>query len=348
MEKMDARSISDEQRELLRKQVIQLRKKGYKNNDVSEITGLPKETCSRWWSRYKAEGSGMLKVPKRGRKEGEKRTLTPKQESEVRKLIADKCPDQLKLPFVLWDRKAVIMLIKQLYGIKMPIRTAGEYLSRWGFTPQRPTKRAYEQRPQEVKAWMEEEYPGIKAKAKAENAEINWGDETGIETSGNRIRGYAPIGITPVLRLNSRKEHISMISALNNQGKIRFMMYEGSMDGARLIEFMKRLARSAKRKVILILDNLKVHHCKPVKAWLAENKKLVEVFYLPAYSPELNPDEYLNSDLKSAVHGNSGSIARNLNQIRGKVFHHMKGLQKNEEKVRKFFHHPSVKYAADY
>ena len=98
----------------------------------------------------------------------------------------------------------------------------------------------------------------------------------------------------------------------------------------------------------MILDNLKVHHCKPVKAWLAENKHLVEVFYLPAYSPELNPDEYLNSDLKTAVHGNSGSVARNLNQIRGKVFHHMKGLQRNEEKVSRFFHHPKVKYAADY
>lgn len=348
MEKMDARSISDGQRELLRKQVIQLRKKGYKNMDVSDITGLPVETCSRYWSRYKAEGAAMLAVPRRGRKQGEKRTLTPEQESEARRLIADKCPDQLKLPFVLWDRKAVIMLIKQLFGIQMPVRTAGGYLSRWGFAPQRPIKRAYEQRPAEVKAWMDEEYPEIKEKAKAENAEIYWADETGMETSGNRVRGYAPAGKTPEIRLNSRKEHVSMISAVSNQGKLRFMVYEGAMDGARLIEFMKRLAKSARRKVILVLDNLKVHHCKPVKAWLAKNTDKVEVFYLPAYSPELNPDEYLNSDLKAAVHGNSGSIARSLNQIRGKVFRHMKGLQKNEEKVRRFFHHPKVKYAAEY
>ncbi|MEW6713011.1 MAG: IS630 family transposase [Candidatus Riflebacteria bacterium] len=348
MERIDARTLSDQQRELLRKQVISLRKKGYKNKEISVITGLPEATCSRYWTWYQQDGAKMLKVPKRGRKEGEKRTLTPEQEHEIRKLITDKCPDQLKLPFVLWDRKAVIMLIKNRYGIKMPIRTAGEYLARWGFTPQRPIKRAYEQRPAEVKVWMEDEYPEIKAKAKIENAEIYWGDETGIETSGNRVRGYAPAGKTPEIKLNSRKEHVSMISAVSNQGKLRFMMYEGAMDGARLIEFMKRLTKSAKRKVILILDNLRVHHCKPVKAWLAENKNLIEVFYLPAYSPELNPDEYLNSDLKSVVHGNAGSISRSINEIRGKVFYHMKGLQKNEMKVRKFFHHPKVKYAADY
>lgn len=224
-------------------------------------------------------------------------------------------PNQLKLPFALWDRQAIRQLITLQFGLDMPIRTVGEYLSRWGYTPQKPIRKAYEQRPAEVQRWMDESYPAVKAQAKTEKAEIYWDDETGISTSGNRVRGFAPAEKTPELRLNARKEHISMISAVGNKGKLRFMLYEEAMNGKRLIEFMKRLVKDAGHKVILILDNLRVHHYKPVKQWLEKNRDKIEVFYLPAYSPELNPDEYLNNDLKSFVHGNGGGVARNKDRI---------------------------------
>ncbi|MEI6846840.1 MAG: IS630 family transposase [Chlorobiaceae bacterium] len=318
MEKIDIRTVSDRERALLRQQVIRLRKKGRKNLEVAEVLGLSHETTSRWWQRYLSEGSKMLSlsVPKRGRKTGDKRTLSSEQEKAVKEMIVDHYPDQLTLQFALWHRQAVLMLIHQKFGINMPIRTVGAYLSRWGYTPQKPVHKAYEQRPAEVERWMNNAYPEIKAKAKSEHAEIYWGDETGIATNGNLVRGYAPDGKTPVLRLNARKEHISMISAISNQGQLRFMLYENAMNGSRLIEFMKRLVKDVGHKVILILDNLRVHHCKPVKEWLGMNTDTIEVFYLPAYSPELNPDEYLNSDLKSAVHDNKGGISRTKGQIR--------------------------------
>ena len=306
MEKIDVRKVSDRERELLRKQVIALRKKGKKNLEVSEFLGLSLQTTSRWWRWYLQAGTKMLSVPKRGRKIGDKRTLTGEQEKTIQKMIVDHYPDQLKLPFALWDRQALLMLLKQQFNIQMPIRTVGEYLLRWGYTPQKPVRKAYEQKPEEVQRWMRESLPEIKLKAKSERAEIYWGDETGIATNGNLVRGYAPAGKTPELRLNARKEHSSMMSAISNRGKLRFMLYEDAMDGTRLIVFMKRLVKDVGHKVILILDNLRVHHCRTVKEWLARNTDNIEVFSLPAYSPELNPDEYLNSDLKSAVHGNKG------------------------------------------
>jgi len=345
MEKIDVRKVSDRERELLRKQVISLRTKGKKNSEVAELLGLPVETTSRWWQWYLREGKQMLSVPKRGRKTGEKRHLSVEQEKQIQKMIVDHYPDQLKLPFALWDRQAVRQLIKLQFGFLMPIRTVGEYLSRWGYTPQKPIRKAYEQRPAEVGRWMEESYPAIAAQAKAEKAEIYWGDETGIATNGNCVRGYAPAGKTPELRLNARKEHISMMSAISNRGKLRFMLYEDAMNGKRLIEFMKRLVRDVGHKVILILDNLKVHHCKPVKEWLGKNTDKIEVFYLPAYSPELNPDEYLNNDLKLAVHGNNGGVARTKDAIRKKTVSHLRHLQKTPEQVEKLFDHPSVRYA---
>ena len=243
MEKIDVRKVSDRECELLRKQVITLRKKGKKNLEISEFLGLSLQTTSRWWQWYRQAGTTMLFVAKRGRKAGEKRTLTVEQEKAIKKMIVDHYPDQLNLPFALWDRQAVLMLIKQQFGIQMPIRTVGEYLSRWGYTPQKPAHKAYEQRPAEVALWMQESFPEIKAKAKLERAEIYWVDETGISTNSNLVRGYAPAGKTPELRLNARKEHLSMMSAISNQGKLRFMLYENAMNGQRLIEFMKRVSQ---------------------------------------------------------------------------------------------------------
>ncbi len=262
----------------------------------------------------------------------------------IQGLLVDKTPDQLKLDYVLWTRKAVMELIGQETGLKLPIRTVGEYLKRWGMTPQKPAKRAYEQSPKAVQEWLDEDYPEIHGKAKAENAEIYWGDETGLRNDSQHERGYAPKGKTPVVRLNAKRERTNMISAITNQGKVRFRMYDGTMNADILIDFCQRLIKSAKRKVILILDNLRVHHAKVFKAWLTERENEIEVFYLPAYSPELNPDEYLNCDLKAGVH--SGKPARNKKQLKNKTMSHMRMLQKSPERVRKYFKHEKIRYAA--
>ena len=154
-------------------QVICLKKQGRKRFEISKITGIDPSTISAWWKLYKNEGKKSLKIKKRGRPTGSNRTLTQDQEREIQKAIYDKCPDQMKLPFALWTRVAVQQLIKQLWSIKMPIRTVGEYLMRWGFTPQRPLRKAYKQNPTAVKNWLDTEYPDIAKRAIKENAQIH-------------------------------------------------------------------------------------------------------------------------------------------------------------------------------
>jgi len=275
---------------------------------------------------------------------GAGRSLTPDQEKQVQNFIADKTPDQLKMAYALWTREAVKELIEQELKIKLAIRTVGKYLSLWGFTPQKPLKKAYEQNPKKVTQWLDETYPEIKARAKAEKAEIYWGDETGMRNDSQRERGYAPKGKTPVVRLNAKRTSANMLSAITNQGKVRFKVFEGSMNADILIDFMKRLIKGANRKVFLILDNLRVHHAKVVKEWLQDNSERIEVFYLPAYSPELNPDVYLNCDLKQGVH--SGKPARSKDRLKKKVSSHMRMLKKKPARVRKYFKHPRIQYAA--
>lgn len=342
--KTDGRQLSDETLAHLRKQVVQLHKKGIKILEIADIVGVSRNTVGIWLKKYKAEGAKGLKAKQRGRKLGEKRTLTKEQEREVQKLIQDKTPDQLKMAFALWNRKAIKELIFRLYSIDMPIRTVGDYLKRWGFTPQRPLKRAYEQNPAKVKNWLTEEYPTITKRAKLEGAEIHWGDETGMKNDSNYSRGYAPAGQTPVLRQNAKRFSMSMISSVTNQGKVRFMCYDGAMNAQIFITFLKRLIKDNDQKIFLIIDNLRVHHSKLVKEWLQDHEDQIELFYLPAYSPERNPDEYLNRDLK--VSAANKAPVRNKQQLKRQLISHMRKIQKLPNRVKSYFKNQYVQYAA--
>ena len=207
-----------------------------------------------------------------------------------------------------------------------------------------PARRAYEQNPQAVAAWMAQTYPAIARRAKAEGAEIHWGDETGVRSDCQHGRSYAPRGRTPVVRLRARRFSSNMISTVTNQGKVRWMIYRETLSSAVFIRFLERLIKDAARKVLLIVDNLKVHHSAPVKAWLLEHTAQLEVFYLPSYSPERNPDEYLNGDLKTAV--TSTTPAHNLDQLENKVIRHMRKLQRSPKHVASYFRNQYVQYAA--
>ena len=344
MEKIDARTFSQDAQHQIRRQVVKLRKRGMPYAEIAEVVGVSLSYACRVYKRYEREGMPGISKGQRGRRTGEQRTLGTEQEAAVQKTIQDRTPDQLKMPFALWTRQAVQELIKRQHDIKMPIRTVGEYLMRWGFTPQKPIRKAYEQRPECVQNWLKEQYPEITERAKDEGAEISWCDETGLRNDENRAKGYAPKWKTPTIRLNVNRTSMSMVSAITNQGKVRFMIYKDAMNADLMIQFMERLIRDTGRKVFLIVDNLKTHHSKIVKKWLQEHTEQIEVFYLPSYSPELNPDEYLNCDLKYAVH--SGLPARNNKELKRKMVSHMRKLQKLLGRVRKYFEHPRIRYAA--
>jgi len=159
-----------------------------------------------------------------------------------------------------------------------------------------------------------------------------------------RGRGFAPVGRTPVVRVNNKRHGLSIISTVTNRGQMRWKIFDGALNADVLIEFLKRLVRSAGRKVYLILDNLRVHHSKPVKAWLAEHKEQIEVFYLPSYSPELNPDEMANADLKQAV--TKLAPARTRLQLVKAAARHLRSVQRQPERIKRYFEHEPVRYAA--
>ena len=281
---------------------MRLLAEGWTHQRVSQAVGVGERTVRQWVSDRRNHGLKALVRDERGRQTGPGRTLSAAQEKDLRRLILDRTPDPLKLPFALWTRKAVGQLILRRQGLRLPVRTRGEYLKRWGFTVQKPVQKALEQKPAAVRRWLRQEYPALVAQAKAEGAEVYWGDQTGCNNQPNAVRGYAPRGRTPQVRRRARRFTRSVMSAVTNQGSLRWMVYQGALNAARLVGFLRRLVRQAGgRKVGLILDNLRGHHRAPVTAWLVEHAAEIRVHHLPSYSPELNPDEGLNRSRKSKL-----------------------------------------------
>jgi len=341
--------LSPTEQENLRLRIIRVAKKNLKSNGkpdvkkVSEICECSMSHVKMTWKKYCDSGISAIKAVKMGRPQNSGK-LSIEQQNKVKKLIVEKNPDQLKLPGFLWDRENVRDLIKQLYKVDIALQNISVYLKKWGFSPQRPAKRNYKQDPARIDKWLNEVYPEIKERAKQENAEIAWGDETGCQNECNYVKGYAPIGQTPVMPVTTDKIRINMISAITNQGKLRFMFYEGSMNAKTLIRFMGRLIKGASRKIFLIVDNLPSHHAIIVRKWLEKHRDQIEVFYLPPYAPEYNPDEYLNGNLKRemAEKGYSKTVAELEAKARGT----MKNFQNNAKHVASFFKVKFVKYAA--
>lgn len=344
MNRHDRRRASSEARAELRAQVHALRAEGKTFIEISAVTGYARTYCVTLAGKLEKRPELAAVVNRGGRPKGDGRHLTSRQEAQALRWVCGRYPEQLRLPFALWTRRAVQELFRSRFDVAMPIRTVGLYLERWGLTPQRPSRRAYERNDGAVEHWLHLEYPKIARKAKELGAEINWGDETGLRSDESRHRGYAPRGRTPILRIPVRRSSLSVISALTNQGTVRFMIFKGALSPEILLRFLKRLIHGRKRAIFLILDNLRVHKARKVAAWVEANASRIQIFFLPPYSPELNPDEYLNGDFKRGVY--TGVPPRDAAELRRQAISQLRSIQKSPNRVRAYFEHPAIRYAA--
>jgi transposase len=344
MKHVDMRKLPAAAQEERRRQVIGLRQAGMTYDAIAAQVGLTRTGVFNICQRFAERGAAGLKSGPRGPAPGHGRFLDADQEAEVRELIRRHTPDELGLPFALWSRAAVRELVLRGFGVRLAVRSMGTYLARWGFTAQKPLRRAYEQDPAAVRRWLRRDYPRIAARAKTEGGTVFWGDETGLRSDDVRGRGHAPRGHTPEVRVNHKRAGLGLISAVTNKGELRWMVLDGAVQAPSLLRFLARLVRDAGRKVFLVLDRLPVHRSAKVRAWLAGREAEIEVFYLPGYSPELNPDEGANGDLKQAV--TRKGPARSKAQLKRAVVGHMRKLSKLPHRVRSFFGHQTFHYAA--
>jgi transposase len=341
---LDARSLSPLAKEALRKRAVQAYLTGgLTQTQVAAAFGVHRSALTKWLAAYRAAGDTALDARPKGPAKGTRTLLTPKQAEQIRQLIIDKCPEQLKLPFYLWSREAVQSLILRKCGVAVSINTAGNYLRAWGFTVQKPVRRAYEQNAAAVQRWLVEEYPTLQKRAKAEKAVIYWGDEMGLRSDDQVGRSYGVRGQTPVIPGTGQRFGCNMISAITNLGHLSFQVFEGSFNVKVFLGFLTRLLKQAKRKVFLIVDGHPVHRAKLVQAWRAAHTEEIEIIYLPGYSPELNPDEMLNQDVKASALRQRRP--KNVRQLKADVRSYLFSTQKRPDVVRSYFEERHVQYA---
>lgn len=345
MRTTDTRKLSPEAQEELRRRAVRaVTEKGLSQSEAARLLGVSRQSLNGWLRTYRERGEAGLASAKRGRRPGEQQALRPWQQAQIAKAVQEKNPDQLKLPFFLWTREAVRELIERRFRIRLSLVAVGNYLRRWGFSPQKPLRRAFEQDPAAVRRWLAEEYPEIAKRARREGAEILWGDETGLRSDHAAGRSYGKRGSTPVVPGTGRRFSASVVSAISNRGRLHFRVFSGRFDGRLFIDFLRRLCRQLGHKLYLIVDGHPVHRSRTVKDWLARHDDRIALFYLPPYSPELNPDELLNQDLKTNALGRRRP--RDQHELVSDTRSYLRRRQRQPELVSRYFHEPHVRYAA--
>ena len=338
------RHIPAEAQDEIRRRAIEALNNGFKQVEVSRLMSVPERTIRRWVAQMRSAGVKSLEPKRRGRRAGEASALGVPQMKRIETMVLGKMPDQLRLPFYLWTREAVGDLIAREYGVSLCPASIGNYLKRWGMSPQKPVRRAYERNDEAIDRWLETDYPAIAAKAKLQRALIYWADECGVRSDDVRGRSFALKGQTPEIRTTGQRFGCNMISALSNRGALAFQVFEGRFVTATFIDFLHRLVKHGKgRKIALIVDGHPVHKAALVKRWIAEQKGAITLYFLPGYAPELNPDELLNHDLKLGL---AKRRPRNRAELKSAVRSHLHKRQKQPQVVRNFFKAKHVRYAA--
>jgi transposase len=340
MRETDGRRLKHEVLEKLRIRAVRQIEDGESPEVVIKALGMNRRTIYKWIALYREGGIAGLKArPLSGRP----LKLSGAMLRWIFKTVTTKNPLQLKFVFALWTREMVRNLIEKQYGIKLSVVSVGRLLKKLGLSCQKPLMRAFQQDPVVVQQWIEEDYPRIKQLARRQKAEIYFEDEAGIRSDHHFGTTWGMKGTTPVVKTTGARFSMNMISAITSKGKMKFMTYSGKMKAAVFCEFLKRLIHNAPTKIFLILDGHPVHRSSQVKKFVQSTKEKLRLFYLPPYSPELNPDELVWNNVKSKI---GRSTIKGPDDFQEKVRYYLRSLQCNPEKICGFFQEPNLRYAA--
>lgn len=341
MKKQDARKLDHKTLEEIRIRAVMQVQNGESPEVVIRALGFSRACIYNWLAAYRAGGWDGLKA---GKISGRPKKLDGRKLTWIYKTVTTKNPLQLRFPFALWTRRIVSTLIFRKYRIRLSLASVGRLLAQMGLTCQKPLAKALEQNEGLVKEWLKKTFPAIKRTAKQENAEIYFGDESGVRSDFHAGTTWAPKGQTPVVLKTGSRYSLNMISAISPKGSLRFMVSKKRIGSALFIEFLRRLVKGSARTIYLIVDGHPAHKAKAVTKYVESRKGRLKLFYLPPYSPELNPDEYVWNDVKN--NGVARMGVTNEKGMRHAVESRLRFMQKNPEHIRRFFQSETTRYAA--
>jgi transposase len=337
----DGRSLSGSAQAALRQRGARLLLAGRTHGEVAEALGVGLRTVAGWSARLRVSGPQGMGERRRGRRPGEQAALSEAQQAQLVQTMAGSNPDQLELgEGVLWSRAAVKALIVRMCGVTLTRQTVGRYLRAWGLTAKKPAKRWAQQDPARVTAWIEHDYPAIQARAAKEGAKILWADEMGLRSGQTAGTSYAPLGQRAVTPLTGKRFSVNIISAIGNDGTLLFDVFAGYGDEIVFMDFCDKLiAHHPDRKIFLIVDNHSIHKSTAVRCWREDHPE-IELFFLPPYAPEINPDEYLNNDVHAHVARKRPSTLTELTEMTIAYL-----ATRTKAIVTNYFQAPLIRYA---
>ena len=341
MKKLDGRKIGHEALEEIRIRAVRAVQSGQSPEVVIAALGMCRTNIYKWLAAYRAGGLDALKAKKLN---GRPKKLSAKQLAWIYKAITGGNPMQYAFEFALWTRELIQELIRRKFKIRLSLPSISRLLHQLGLTPQKPLFKAYQQNKERVEKWLKKEYPRIKKLAKKEGATIYFADEAGIRSDFHSGTTWAPKGKTPVVEATGARFKVSMISAVSAQGQMRFMVVDGTIGAEVFIDFLKRFLVGQTKPSYLVVDCSRTHRAKIVSEFVSQTSGLLRLFFLPGYSPELNPDELVWNDLKNNIVGRQ--IISSQRELKSKVTGGLRRIQKSPEKIRAFFHKDSTRYAA--
>jgi transposase len=340
MAKNDARRLDHKTLEAIRIRAVEQVQAGESPEMVIRALGFSRACIYNWLAAYRAGGWHALRAkPLLGRP----RILTGSNMKWIYDTVTLRNPLQYKFEFALWTRRMIQVVIRERFEVKLSLASIGRLLAQMGLTCQKPLMRAFQQNPALVEKWLKEEYPGIRTRAKRIGAEIFFGDEAGVRSDFHAGKTWAPKGQTPVVRVTGARFGFNMISAVSPKGQLRFMVVDGKVAAQQFCEFIRRLVYNASRPIFLILDGHPVHRSAKVKRLVESLGGKIELFFLPPYSPELNPDEHVWNDLKN--NGIGRMAITGPGDMKQKVVDYLKRMQRTPELIRSFFQAPTTSYA---
>ncbi len=340
MQKIDGRKIAPEVMFEFRRKAVLAVQSGQSPEVVIAALGFHRNCIYEWLARYRAGGWDALQTQPRC---GRPRKLTGPMMHWIYDAVTQHNPMQYEFEFMLWTRKLIVRLIKQQFGIGLSETSVGRLLRQLGLTVQKPLYVAREKNAARVAYFLRVKFPQIRRLAQKLGAEIYFEDEAGVSSDHHSGTTWGLRGRTPVVQVTSGSRfRFNMISAVNARGVLRFQVVEGSVGGTEFIAFLQALLHDATRPLILIVDGAGFHRGQKVRAFVRQHRAQLRVFFLPPYSPELNPDEQVWNEIKNNRLGKRSIIGKK--ELKQKILSALRSLQKHTNRIVSFFHMPDTKY----
>ena len=336
----DGRKFDHHTLQVMRQQAIKAVREGQTATSVAAAFGLNVRTVFTWLAKYSDGGDqALLAKPIPGR--------PPKVSDEemhwISEAVRNHTPQQFELEYGLWTLSLIAKLIHRQFGKSLSLAAVSRIMKLLGFSAQKPLYQAWQQDAAMVRRWETETYPQIKAQARSVGAMVYFADEAGIRSDYHTGTTWAPVGETPVVAVTGRRFSLNMISAVSPRGDFRFMVHEGSVTAAVFKDFLSRLMIAATRPVFVVVDGHPIHKSRLVQEFVDGLDGQLKLFYLPPYSPHLNPDEQVWAHVKRRV---SKQAVQGKDDMKKLALGALRRIQKLPRLVRAFFQQPECQYAS--